>query len=185
MLLEVPDGSRVPALEWWRMGPAVPRAGTWKARCTGGGDPRGRAGGAGVPYRRMVDLARYGMAAKTGALRKLATLLTTVVYLEAKSIDDCLDLVKMLIVTELLGRAGRETVRERARPGARRFSGVPRRPGQEQACPRPGGNKVTAMRREVVQCLRRNRTTSTMITMITMTPTLINMDYSSHYQRVS
>jgi hypothetical protein len=31
----------------------------------------------------MVDLARYGMAAKAGALRKLATLLATVVYLEA------------------------------------------------------------------------------------------------------
>jgi hypothetical protein len=32
---------------------------------------------------------------------------------------------------------------------------------------------------ELVQCLRRNRTTSTMITMITMTPKLINMGYSS------
>jgi hypothetical protein len=34
----------------------------------------------------MVDLARYGMAAKAGAFRKLATLLATVVYLKAKSI---------------------------------------------------------------------------------------------------
>jgi hypothetical protein len=61
----------------------------------------------------MVDLARYAMAAKAGALRKLATLLATVVYLEAKSIDDCLDLLELLIVTEL-GRAEREIVRERA-----------------------------------------------------------------------
>jgi hypothetical protein len=47
----------------------------------------------------MADLARYGMAAKVGALRKLATLLATVVYLEAKSIDGCLDLLELLIVT--------------------------------------------------------------------------------------
>jgi hypothetical protein len=61
----------------------------------------------------MVDLARYGMAAKAGALRKLSTLLATEVYLEAK------------------------TFRERARPGARRFRGVPRWPAQEQDCPGP------------------------------------------------
>jgi hypothetical protein len=38
---------------------------------------------------------------------------------------------------------------------------------------------------ELVQCLRMNRTTSTMITMTTMTPKLINMGYSSRYLRVS
>jgi hypothetical protein len=38
---------------------------------------------------------------------------------------------------------------------------------------------------ELVQCLRRNRTTSTMITMITMNPKLMNMGYSSRYLRVS
>jgi hypothetical protein len=32
---------------------------------------------------------------------------------------------------------------------------------------------------ELVQCLRRNRTTSTMITMITIAPKLINMECSS------
>jgi hypothetical protein len=36
---------------------------------------------------------------------------------------------------------------------------------------------------ELVQCLRRNRTASTMITMTTMTPKLINMGYSSRICR--
>jgi hypothetical protein len=77
----------------------------------------------------MVDLARYGMAAKATALRRhgpshrLATLLATVAYLEAKSIDACLELLDLLMVTDLLGKAERETARERARrrPGLARY----------------------------------------------------------------
>ncbi|GAA1773520.1 hypothetical protein [Nonomuraea bangladeshensis] len=48
----------------------------------------------GVPHRRMVDLARYGMTAtattlrRHGPSRQLATLLATVIYLEGKSVDD-------------------------------------------------------------------------------------------------
>ena len=68
-----------------------------------------------------MDLARYGMAAKAPRLRRhprarrLATLLATVVRLQAASIDDCLELFDLLIVTELLGKAKRETDKQRAR----------------------------------------------------------------------
>lgn len=125
MLLEVPDGSRVSALERWRKGPAVPSGRNLERALRRAEEILGAGLGGlpmpGVPHRRMVDLARYGMAAKASALRrhgpsrKLATLLATVVYLEAKSIDDCLELLDLLMVTELLGKAERETVRERAR----------------------------------------------------------------------
>jgi hypothetical protein len=44
---------------------------------------------------------------------------------------------------------------------------------------------VRVCRGELVQCLRRNRMTSTMITMITMAPKPINMRYSFHHPRIS
>jgi hypothetical protein len=47
--------------------------------------------------------------------RRLATLLATVVALEAKATDDCLELLDLLMVTELLGKAERESVKEKAR----------------------------------------------------------------------
>ena len=74
-----------------------------------------------VPARRLVNLARYGMAAKAPRLRRhpparrLATLLAAVMYLQAVSIDDCLELFDLLMVTELLGKAKRETDKQRAR----------------------------------------------------------------------
>jgi hypothetical protein len=61
------------------------------------------------------------MAAKAPQLRghpvprKLATLLATVVHLKAKAIDDCLELLDLLMVTELLGKAERESNAERLR----------------------------------------------------------------------
>ena len=67
-----------------------------------------------VPRRRMVELARWGMAAKAPGLRrhpssrKLATLLATVVYLEAKATDDALELFDVLMVNELMARAQRQ-----------------------------------------------------------------------------
>lgn len=73
-----------------------------------------------VPVRRLVDVARYGMAAKAPALRRhpaarrLATLVATVVHLSASSVDDCLELFDLLMVTELLGKAQRETEKQRA-----------------------------------------------------------------------
>ena len=45
----------------------------------------------------------------------MATLLATVVALEAKATDDCLELLDLLMVTELLGKAERESVKEKAR----------------------------------------------------------------------
>lgn len=74
-----------------------------------------------VPARRLVDLARYGLAAKAPRLRRhpfdrrLATLTATVVHLEAASIDDCLELFDLLMVNELLAKAERETSKQRAR----------------------------------------------------------------------
>jgi hypothetical protein len=74
-----------------------------------------------VPHRRLVDLARYGLAAKAPQLRRhppsrrIATLLATVVYLEARSIDDCLELFDLLMVTELVGKADREAKKEKVR----------------------------------------------------------------------
>ena len=53
-----------------------------------------------------------------------------------------------------------------------------RQPGAEAVPPRPRGSRSRPAG-ELVQCLRRNRTASTMITMITIAPKLINMGYSS------
>ena len=115
-LLEVPDGRRFSDLERWRKGPAKPsgrnlekaiaRVAEIKALELGGLDLD-----AVVPHRRLVDLARYGMAVNARALRRhprsrrLATLLATVVFLEARAIDDCLELLDLLMATELLGKS--------------------------------------------------------------------------------
>ncbi len=125
-LLEVPAGARISDLERWRKGPTKPsgrnleRALHRVAEITEAG-----LGGLGldavVPHRRLVELARYGMAGTAAQLRrhpdarKLATLLATVVYLEAKSVDDALELLDLLMVTELLGKAEREADRETVR----------------------------------------------------------------------
>ena len=47
--------------------------------------------------------------------RRLATLLATARYLEAKSVDDALELLDLLMSAELLGRAQREADRDKAR----------------------------------------------------------------------
>jgi hypothetical protein len=125
-LLKVPDGGRFSDLERWRRGPAKPsgrnlekaiaRVAEIKALGLGGLDLD-----AVVPHRRLVDLARYGMAVNARALRRhprsrrLATLLATVVHLEARATDDCLELLDLLMATELLGKAERESVKEKAR----------------------------------------------------------------------
>jgi hypothetical protein len=66
-------------------------------------------------------------------------------------------------------------------PGHRDLSPAGAETGRAAAGREQGSGHAGAL----VQCLRRNRTTSTMITMITMTPKLINMGYSSRYLRVS
>jgi hypothetical protein len=57
--------------------------------------------------------------------------------------------------------------------------------GAEAGRAAQAGNNGNGHAGGLVQCLRRNRTASTMITMITMTPKLMNMGYSSLYLGVS
>jgi hypothetical protein len=47
--------------------------------------------------------------------RRTATLVATVVHLQAASIDDCLELFDLIMTTELLGKAERETNKQPAR----------------------------------------------------------------------
>ncbi|HEX6522369.1 MAG TPA: hypothetical protein VF070_20530 [Streptosporangiaceae bacterium] len=101
-LVTVPDGARYSELELWRKGPAKPtgrgleRALT-RAAEIGGVDIGKLDLEAHVPCHWIVDLARHGMTARAQALRrygdprKLATLVATAAYLEARSVDDCLE----------------------------------------------------------------------------------------------
>jgi Domain of unknown function (DUF4158) len=124
-LLEVPPGSD---LEKWRKGP-VPRGSgptmikalDQVAEVMGLGMAELGAEGL-VPLRRRAELARYGMSADASQIRRhgdgrrLATLLATVRFLEAKSVDDTLELLDLLMATELLNKAqtaaNKETVRK-------------------------------------------------------------------------
>jgi TnpA family transposase len=125
LLLEVPERARVSELERWRKGPrtasgpAMGKALDRVAEIAGAGF--GTLDLAAVPQRRLVELARYGMAGKPALLkrhppqRRLATLLATVVELEARAIDDALELFDLLMTTELLGKAHREADKETVR----------------------------------------------------------------------
>ena len=68
--------------------------------------------------------ARAQALRRHGNQRKLATLLATVAYLEARSVDDCLELLDLLMVTELIGKAETAVDKDRARrhPGLARHS---------------------------------------------------------------
>jgi len=125
-LLDIPDGARFSDLERWRKGPAKPSGKNLEKALARVQEITAMGLGtldldAIVPHRRLVDLARYGMAAKARQLRRhppsrrLATLLATAVYLEARSIDDCLELLDLLMVTELLGKAERASKDEKVR----------------------------------------------------------------------
>lgn len=125
-LLDVPDGARFSDLERWRKGPANPSGKSLEKALARVGEIKSLGLGvldleAVVPHRRLVDLARYGMAAKAPQLRRhpparrLATLLATAVYLETRSVDDCLELFDLLMVTELVGKAEREAKKEKVR----------------------------------------------------------------------
>ncbi len=126
-LLDVPPGSRLSDLERWRKGPAPRGSGPSLvksldrvAEISGVGLARLGAE-ARVPPRRMAELSRYGMTASASLIRRhsdprqLATLVATVRHLEARSIDDALELLDLLMTTELLGRAQRESDKENAR----------------------------------------------------------------------
>lgn len=126
MLREVPDGRRASDLERWRKSPAAPSGRNLEKALERAAEILGVRLGAmvpppEVPYRRMVDLARHGMQATATTLRRhgsslqLATLLATVIYLESKAVDDCLEMLDLPVTTELLGKAESATDKERVR----------------------------------------------------------------------
>lgn len=119
-LIELPQGRRHSALELLRRGPVDRTGKALVAAChriaqvaeIGVGDVDLGA----VPQRRAVDLARRGMTSNATDLRRtrpypkrLATLLATVVYLEAKATDDALELFDVIMTSELLARAERRS----------------------------------------------------------------------------
>jgi hypothetical protein len=119
-LLEVPDDRRFSPLELLRRGPvdrtgkALVAALDRVVRVAGIG--LGQVDLAVVPQRRVVELARRGMTSNATDLRRmtpyskrLATLLATVVYLEAKATDDALELFDLIMTSELLARAQRQS----------------------------------------------------------------------------
>ena len=87
---------------------------------------------ASVPTRRVIELARYGIAAKAPKLgrhpyrRKIATLLATVRWLEVTATDDALELFDVFMSSELIGRAGKAADKEKLRrqAGYARHAGV-------------------------------------------------------------
>jgi hypothetical protein len=131
-LLEVPDGARLSDLERLRKGPTTVSGKGMMAALARAAEVTTLGLNAvpidDVPQRRLVELARWGMAGKAPALRRhphkrrLATLLATVVYLEAKAVDDALELFDVLMANELLARA----VRESNKANLRRYPRVSR-----------------------------------------------------------
>jgi hypothetical protein len=126
-LLDVPPGSRVSDLERWRKGP-VPRGSgpaiikaldqVSEIKALGLAELGAEAL---VPPRRLGELARYGMSADAGLIRRhpddrrLATLLATARHLEAKSVDDALELLDLLMTAELLNKAQTASDKDKAR----------------------------------------------------------------------
>jgi hypothetical protein len=125
-LVEVPAGAHVSDLERWRKGPPRRASGPSMVKAL---DQVAEIMGLElasmrledlVPPRRLTELARYGMTAKATALRRhpdgrrLATLMATVRHLEAKSVDDTLELLDLLMSTELLNKANTAADKEKA-----------------------------------------------------------------------
>jgi TnpA family transposase len=126
-LLEVGPGERVSDLERWRKGPpprgsgpAIIKALDQVAEIAALG-LAGTGAEALVPPRRLGELARYGMTADAWLIRRhpddrrMATLLATVRHLEARSVDDALELLDLLMAAELVNKAQRESDRDKAR----------------------------------------------------------------------
>ncbi len=126
-LLEVPPGKRVSDLERWRKGPPPRGSGpaiiaaldqVAEIQSLGLADLGAESA---VPPRRLGELARYGMTADAWLIRRhpddrrLATLLATARHLEAKSVDDALELLDLLMSAELLNKAQREADKDKAR----------------------------------------------------------------------
>jgi hypothetical protein len=126
-LLAVPPGSRAPDLERWRKGAAPRASGPAVIKALDqvsqieGLELAGLGAEALVPPRRLGELARYGMRADASALRRHpggrrpATLLATVRFLEGKSVDDALELLDLLMATELVNKAQNASNKDRVR----------------------------------------------------------------------
>jgi hypothetical protein len=124
-LLEVPHGSRVSDLDRLRKGPVIASGKSMAAALHRLAEIAGLGFGSlvlvAIPRRRLVELARYGMAGKATLLRrhprnrKLATLLATIVHLQARATDDALELLDFLMTHELLAKAHRQSREETVR----------------------------------------------------------------------
>lgn len=118
-LLVVAPGHRVSELERWRTGPVrasgpqLVKALHRVAEIIGSGLSRVELDATVTP-RRLAELARYGMGAdvaqlrRHGAARRMATLVATVAQLEATATDDALELLDLLMTTELIGKSRTE-----------------------------------------------------------------------------
>ena len=125
-LLEVPPGGRVSPLEEWRIAP-VRASGPQMVKALHrvadiiGSDLSRVDIDASVTPRRQAELARWGMGADVAQLkrhgdqRRLATLAATAAHLEATAIDDALELLDLLVWTELIGAAKQEAAKEAVR----------------------------------------------------------------------
>ncbi|NKY60933.1 Tn3 family transposase [Nocardia flavorosea] len=126
-LLEVPAGTkqRVSELDRLRKGVFRPSSKGMLAALERVGD-LAVAGSAGVnvsavPPRRLLGLAQHGLSGKATQLRRmsrehrLAVLAATVSVLSARAVDDVLELFDLLMTTELLSKAERESKEEKLR----------------------------------------------------------------------
>lgn len=74
-----------------------------------------------LPPRRVIGLATHGLAGKTTSLRRmsrehrLAVLVATISVLRSRATDDVLELFDLLMTTELLSKAERESSNEKLR----------------------------------------------------------------------
>lgn len=125
--LEVPAGvkQRVSELDRLRKGVFRPSSKGMLAALERVGDltVAGSAGVdvSGVPPRRLLGLAQHGLSGKASVLRRmsrehrLAVLVATVSVLGARAADDVLELFDLLMTTELLSKAERESKDEKLR----------------------------------------------------------------------
>ncbi|MFC8876929.1 MULTISPECIES: hypothetical protein [Streptomyces] len=121
--LKTPEGSRFSELERLRR-PPTRTTGTAFARALErvdeiGAYRLGRLRLSQIPPNRMAALARYALGSKAPLLeraqepKRTAKLTAVMRHLEAKAIDEALDLFQVLMATRLLNTAKRKTEKER------------------------------------------------------------------------
>ncbi|MEV6869049.1 DUF4158 domain-containing protein, partial [Streptosporangium subroseum] len=171
-LLEVAPGSRTSDLERWRKGPPPRGSGPTLikaldqvAEITGLGLAALGAEGQ-VPPRRLGELAKYGMSADASLIRRhgdgrrLATLLATVALLEAKSVDDTLELLDLLMATELLNKAQTAADKDKVRKHPSSPRPQPAWRWRWRRCSRPRDGAARMRSRGCRRCGRRSRRSS-------------------------